>query len=192
MILGYFDAAVLVANGHDWNFLDPTSIGWPNLSFLPGRPWICFAMPPKKRQRTSGGASNNKNAGQVPQTIEEVCTLRVKLKEWIVEAYGLRHGSANQMAYPLNDGGTFLDMVQQAWSGGVSNGYQYDILTDSLTFLKKIGLVDSSAGHQDFLDKFCKMQDKVLGNLHPSLAIDLLITVEVTVYVFGWGRVLYG
>ena len=113
-------------------------------------------MPPKKKARTgSSGASNNKLAGQVPQTMDDVCAARLLLRDWIVEAYRGRHGFSEERKYPLNNGGSFLDIVQKCWSG--------EIVRDSVNFLKKIGLVDSAATESDFLDKHCTMKDGILG-----------------------------
>lgn len=106
-------------------------------------------MPPKKRARTSGG--NAKTSMPAPETMDDVCEARVQLKNWVAEAYLGRHGFSTERKFPVNYGGSFLEIVQKCW--------EYDaFMDDSAAFLKKIGLVDSATETDAFLEKTCKMK----------------------------------
>lgn len=53
----------------------------------------------------------------------------------------------------VNQGGSFLDIVQRCWSDSDT------IIEDSMTFSKKLGLIDSDATAEQFMDKFLTMKD---------------------------------
>ncbi len=110
-------------------------------------------MPPKKKARTSNGnAPNNKLNQEIPKTMADVCQARHLLKDWVVEAYMGRHGFAQERKFPLDQGGTFLDVVRKCWDA-------MDFVETSLSFLKQIGLMDHGAHQLDFLEKYCIMKD---------------------------------
>eukprot|EP00438_Fugacium_kawagutii_P011181 Skav236378 [mRNA] locus=scaffold2027:89794:98542:- [translate_table: standard] len=68
-------------------------------------------MPPKKRQRTS--QSNVKTTQ--PQHVSEVAAGRLQLRDWITVVHQGRHGYPEKRKFPLNEGGSFLDVVQRCW-----------------------------------------------------------------------------
>ena len=110
-------------------------------------------MPPKKKARTSGShAPNSKISQDIPKTMADVCQARHLLKDWVVEAYMGRHGFAQERKFPLNEGGTFLEIVRKCWD---AKGF----VETSLSFLKQIGLMINAAIQVDLLEKFCIMKD---------------------------------
>ena len=115
-------------------------------------------MPPKKRQKTSG-PSNSKTSQ--PQTVSEVAAGRIALKDWISVIHQGRHGFPEKRKWPLGDGGSFLDLVQRCWCE------EQALISDSLTLVTKLGIMDSSSTEEDFMDKFLTMEDLV-GNHNQS------------------------
>lgn len=108
-------------------------------------------MAPKKRQRTMG--TNNKTSNMAPETLSEVCPARIQLKDWIVQCYQGRHGHEEPRKFPIERGGSFLDIVQRCW------GDEESLMETSFDFVKKIGILAADASEQDFLDKFLTMKD---------------------------------
>ena len=105
-------------------------------------------MPPKKRQKTAANSKHNP-----PQTLGEVASSRLSLKDWISTAYQARHGLPEKLKFPLLEGGSFLDIVHRVWS-------DEDALTSqSLEMVKKLGIMDSSATDEDFQEKYLTMKD---------------------------------
>lgn len=111
-------------------------------------------MPPKKRQRTS---QSNSKALQ-PQCMTEVAPGRQQLKDWIQVAHQGRHGYPEPRKFPLNQGGSFLDIVQRCWCD------EDTLLSDSFDVVKKLGIMDSSSTEDDFIKKYLKMEDPVKRN----------------------------
>ena len=133
-----------------------------NEVFRKGRP--LFAMPPKKRARTAANAAaNNKNPAQVPQTMADVCDARVQLKDWICEAYQGLHGFSHEKCFPLGKGGSFLEIVGRCWESDEMD--LTALIPDSVNFLKKIGILDSSTSESDFVEKHCTMKVRVGQNM---------------------------
>ena len=122
-------------------------------------------MPPKKKARTSGSnlAANTKTSAAAPATVAEICEARIQLKDWIADAYSGRHGFATERAYPLKKGGSFLDIVSRCWfdETGKAGKHVPDIITDSLRFCQKLGIVDSSLQCEDFLEKYFNYKDRI-------------------------------
>lgn len=112
-------------------------------------------MPPKKKQKIA--ASNFK--GVQPQTISEVSAGRIQLKEWVTLLYQGRHGYPEKRKWPLLEGGSFLDVVQRCWCD------EEALLSDSLTLVKRLGIVDSSTTEEDFAAKYLSPQDQLALNL---------------------------
>ena len=106
-------------------------------------------MPPKKRQKT---ASSNQKAVQ-PQNVSEVASGRIALKDWIGLVYGGRHGFSEKRKYPLDNGGSYLDIVQRVWCD------ESFLVEHSLALVKKLGIVDNSISEEDFLNKYMTMKD---------------------------------
>lgn len=125
-----------------------------------------FAMPPKKRARTSANAAaNNKNPAQALQTMADVCDARVQLKDWICEAYQGRHGFSQEKCYPLGKGGSFLEIVGRCWGSDADEMNLTNLIPDSVDFLKKIGILDSSTSESDFMEKHCSMKVRLGQNM---------------------------
>lgn len=114
-------------------------------------------MPPKKKQRVSGGGqtANSKFVSQAPQTMDDVCRGRVLLRDWILDAYKGRHGFETKLKFPLNEGGSFLQMVQRAWADADT------LHADSLQLLKKLGIVTNDFSVEDFRNEYLTMVDGV-------------------------------
>ena len=110
-------------------------------------------MPPKKRQRTS--QSNVKGPSE-PQSMAEVASGRHQLKDWIQVAFQGRHGFPEGRTFPLNQGGSYLDIVQRCWSD------EDAIITDSLELVKKLGIMDSSSTEDDFIKKYLQLQEPTM------------------------------
>ena len=109
-------------------------------------------MPPKKRQRIA--QSNVKSAGQ-PQSMSEVASGRHQLKDWIQVAFQGRHGFPEGRKFPLNNGGSFLDIVQRCWAD------EDALIADSLELVKKRGIMDSSSTENDFIEKYLKLKEPI-------------------------------
>ncbi len=107
-------------------------------------------MPPKKKQRTSG---SNQKADHQPTTMDHVPPVLQKLKDWLGKAYELRHGSEVAHPYPLDKGGSLLQICQRCWTS------QKDFTDVSFEFMKKIGLMPSEGTTPgDFLDKYANLE----------------------------------
>lgn len=105
-------------------------------------------MPPKKKQRTSG---SNQKADQ-PTSMDHVPPVLQKLKDWLGKAYELRHGSDLEHPYPLDKGGSLLQICQRCWDN------QKDFTNVSFDFMKKIGLMPSEGTTPgDFLEKYANL-----------------------------------
>lgn len=104
-------------------------------------------MPPAKRRKVS---QNCKDASTAPTNMKDVAKVCLVLRDWINELYAMRHGvpAEQQRAWPVECGGSFLDVVQRAFS-------QPDkLLEDSLEFCKRIGLISMSSSTDDFEKRF--------------------------------------
>lgn len=113
-------------------------------------------MPPKKKQRTSTASQNTKGgvtAGMVPESMADVPKARLLLRDWVVDAHKGRRGFLQKLKFPLEQGGSFLDFVQRAWSD------ETNLLQDSLALLKKLGMMDSESTVEDFMDKYLTLKD---------------------------------
>lgn len=108
-------------------------------------------MPPKKRQKLA----NSNSKANAPQTISEVAPGRIELKDWINLVHQGRHGYPEKRKWPLEVGGSFLDLVQRCWCD------EDALLTDSLTLVKKLGIMDSASTEDDFIAKYVAAQDQV-------------------------------
>lgn len=108
-------------------------------------------MPPRKRART--GPVNTKSVASAPDTVADVAPARIQLRDWIDQAYALRHESSVPKRFPL--GGSFLDIVQRCWCD------ESTLVADSLDFVKKLGLIGSDATDDDFLDRYCAVKDEL-------------------------------
>lgn len=108
-------------------------------------------MPPKKKQKLL--ASNSKGTTMVPEKVSDVSPARLQLVEWVGQVYGGRHGHTDTKKFPLNNGGTFTDVVNRAWSN------MNDFLSDSMDFVKRVGVLDAAATEDDFMHRFLCMKD---------------------------------
>lgn len=123
-------------------------------------------MPPRKRARTAANAAaNNKNPAQAPQTMADVCDARVQLKNWICEAYQGRHGFSQEKSFPLGKGGSFLEIVERCWGSDSDETSLTALIPDSVNFLKKIGILDSSTSESEFLEKHFQMEVRLGQNM---------------------------
>ena len=107
--------------------------------------------PARKRQRTSG--QNNKTALAPAASISDIPRVCLELKDWICTAYAGRHGGAEKRKFPLNEGGSFLEVVQRCWAD------EDALLDDSLEFAKLIGIISNDSSIDDFQNKFMMLQD---------------------------------
>lgn len=125
---------------------------------MSGSDLVDSIMPPKKRQRTSQVAAS-KVASQNPDNVAHVAEGRLLLKEWVMEAYAGRHTAAetDKKKFPL--GGSFLDIVQRCWADETS------IIEDSVSVMKKMGIVKSEISDDEFMDKYLTTKDRVLFSL---------------------------
>lgn len=113
---------------------------------------ICrsLVMAPKKRQRTS---NNNKAGTLVPEKMSDVSAARIELRDWITQCYQGRHGFSQSRKFPLEDGGSFLDIVQRCFC---DEGAMID---KSLDLTKKLGILSADATEDHFAEKFLTLQD---------------------------------
>lgn len=118
-------------------------------------------MPPKKRQRISGG-SNQKQQVQ-PLNAADVAPARLQLKDWIDLVYQGRNGYAETKKFPLNDGGSFLDLVQRVWAD------EDALVEESCALVKRLGIVDSSSTDDDFMMKYLTMEDRLIKELGQAI-----------------------
>lgn len=113
-------------------------------------------MPPKKKARV--GNSNVKAAQ--PQALSEVASGRLQLKDWIGIVHQGRHGYPDKRKFPLLSGGSFVEVVQRCWCD------EDALVADSLSLVKKLGIMDSSSTEEDFMNKYLKMQDpSIIGHM---------------------------
>lgn len=106
-------------------------------------------MPPKKKQKV---AQSNVKAAH-PQTVADVASGRIQLRDWITQVYGGRHGFLEKRKWPLESGGSFLDVVQRCWCD------EEALINDSLVLVKKLGIIDSGSTEEDFMNKYMKLED---------------------------------
>ena len=109
-------------------------------------------MPPKKKQKTCA------------RTVDDVPAVQVALDQWLQQTYNLRHNKADdgKMAlfpWPVEHGGTFLEIAQRAWGDGDR------ILNGALRVCQKAGICGTESCLDDFQRRFCKMEARciVLG-----------------------------
>ena len=106
-------------------------------------------MPPRKRQKTGNTAKSH-----APQTMADMSPTRLLLRDWIAQVFQGRHGHPEKLKWPLLDGGSFLDVVQRVWAD------EDLLIQDSITMVKKLGIIDSSATEEDFQNKFLAFKDQ--------------------------------
>lgn len=109
--------------------------------------------PARKRQKVAANLKSNPLA-----SMEDVCKVRLCLKDWINDLYDMRHGlpESEKRAWPVEMGGSFQTIVQRAWSD------MDTLLNDSLKLLKCVGLVDDSAD-LSHMEKWLKMKERERG-----------------------------
>lgn len=108
-------------------------------------------MPPKKKAKVSG---NVKSVDQVnPTSLEDLSPLQTKLKDWINKAYGMRHGGGDSLPWPVEKGGSLLEICQRCWQD------KDGLLNASLALVQKMGILSESATTDDFEDKFMTAKD---------------------------------
>lgn len=107
-------------------------------------------MPPKKKIRVN---SAKPTESKVAMTLDDVSPLQLKLRDWMSKAYEVRHGTDEQLPWPLSDGGSLLEICKRCW------GDSKVLLADSLAFVKKVGLLPVSATVNDFEQAFMKTKD---------------------------------
>lgn len=85
----------------------------------------------------------------------DVAPARMELKSCICDVYAERHGFPNdgKKKFPLESGGTFLDVVQRCWSDESS------MVTLSCEFCKRIGLIKCDSTEDYFVEKFLAMKE---------------------------------
>ena len=113
--------------------------------------------PPRKRQRVSG--QNQKSSGKGPETMSDVPAARIALRDWINDVYSGRHGWQEKRKYPLNHGGTFLDVVQRCFADGEA------MVEESLDLAKTLGIIASDATEEVFMGRFMKLKDGEAENM---------------------------
>eukprot|EP00435_Cladocopium_sp_Y103_P022791 s4234_g5.t1 len=102
-------------------------------------------MPPKKRQKVC------------PRSVDEVPPVQVTLDQWLQQIYSLRHHKADdgKMAlfpWPVEHGGTFLEIAQRAWGDGDR------VLNGAHRICQKAGICSTESSMDDFKRIFCNMQ----------------------------------
>lgn len=116
-------------------------------------------MAPKKRQRTN----NVKQDSFIPRTMDEVTDVQRQLRDWVVKAYELRHGGGEKHPFPLDDGGSFLDICRRCWDD------KKELLQASVTLVEKVGLMAPGSTVDDFQKKYC-LQER--GKKRLNVAVD--------------------
>ena len=108
-------------------------------------------MPPKKKQRLAPGKSAGGGLGKA----SDVPPARMELKAWISDVYAGRHGFAEgvKKKFPLDIGGTFLEVVQRCWADESS------MIAQSCEFCKKIGLIKCDSTNDYFAEMFVSMKE---------------------------------
>ena len=95
--------------------------------------------------------------------IKDVAPARVVLKDWINDLHQHRHGSGEKKAWPVEDGGSFLAIVQRAWSDSSR------LIEDSTKFLQQISLIPSDASQHHLQEKWCSVKTQASLLNGPSL-----------------------
>ena len=111
--------------------------------------------PPKKRARVA----NSK--GNVPSSMDDVCEVRLCLRDWISELYAMRHGlptdgSEPKRAWPIEGGGSFQQIVERCWAD------MNTLMMDSCELLKAVGMLDDSADVAHMAEKWLKLKEGVM------------------------------
>lgn len=104
-------------------------------------------MPPKKKARTSGPKA------VAMGTMDDVSPLQVKVKDFIARAYSVRHGTSEELPWPLGHGGSLLQICQRCWNDPGC------LLAGSLSLLKKMGLMQDLAAIPDFCSEYMTTKD---------------------------------
>lgn len=113
-------------------------------------------MPPRKKARISGNLKSD--AAGAATTMQDVSPAQLKLREWIVQLYQLRHGSDVAMPWPIEKGGSFVHVCQRAWGDMLGvNG----VVPSTLEMLQKMGLAANGMTADQFVEKFATSQDAV-------------------------------
>ena len=100
-------------------------------------------MPPKKKQRISGG--------------NEVPAVQASLDKWLQSTYELRHAQEDESMSPVHPwpvlhGGTFLDVANRGW-------LEVDKLVSSVhKLVLRAGLMAPDSSETEFLSKYCTME----------------------------------
>ena len=103
-----------------------------------------------KRRRV---AANNKEPAVAPSSMSEVPKTCLVLRDWINDLYASRHGASEEKAWPVGKGGSFQEVVQRCFNDSDQ------LLADSLSFAKSIGLLGRDADLQVFAQRFLVMKD---------------------------------
>ncbi|CAK9014208.1 Uncharacterized protein SCF082_LOCUS12250 [Durusdinium trenchii] len=127
-------------------------------------------MAPKKRQRTN----NVKQDSFIPRTMDEVTDVQRQLRDWVVKAYELRHGGGEKHPFPLDDGGSFLDICRRCWDD------KKELLQASVTLVEKVGLMAPGSTVDDFQKKYC-LQERGKKRLNgETLALRLTDDIDIS------------
>lgn len=115
--------------------------------------------PPRKRAKTT----NSK--GNVLSSMDDVCEVRLCLRDWISELYAMRHGlptdgSEPKRAWPVLDGGSFQQIAQRCWDDTNT------LMKDSCALLKAVGMLDDSADASHMEEKWLKLKEGAMMALN--------------------------
>ena len=105
-------------------------------------------MAPKKRARTSNVKLDTMFANA--KSMDEICEVQRKLKDWVVKTYSMRHGAtgSEKLPWPLQEGGSFLEVTRRVW------GDKDSFLSGSLELVLKLGLMAPGSTIEDFKQKY--------------------------------------
>ena len=95
---------------------------------------------------------NNKETVVQPSTMADVPPACLCLRDWINDLYGMRHGTDDSKAWPLEKGGSFLEVTQRCF------GNMDRLLSDSLGFVKAVGIVPRDSDLDAFANRFLAMK----------------------------------
>ena len=104
--------------------------------------------PPKKKARTPKAASLASSASDV--------AFRDHLRDWVNIVWQGRHGYPDKRKWPLEDGGSFLNVVQRVWND------QAALIENSVRLLKTLGVIGVDMTNDEFMDRFVEMKDRSL------------------------------
>eukprot|EP00435_Cladocopium_sp_Y103_P061906 s492_g23.t1 len=105
--------------------------------------WCALSiMAPKKKQKTV-------------RSMEDVPAVQMALDQWLTSVYALRHnveGDVKTHAWPVEHGGTFLEIADRAWQD------EDRLVTATHRLCQKAGMVSDELSVQGFKDSFMTMQ----------------------------------